>query len=207
MRNNPAFALIAVLTLALGIGDNTAIFAVIRSVLLNPLDYRDPDRLVYISLDNQRRNVHDVSLTQARFDEIRSAAESFTGLGVYGRPDSTTLSGNRGPEALKAARISANFLDISGVRHVQPAWGRSFRAEEDQHGGPPVAMISSELWKRRFGADPHVAGKTATFDSTPYTIIGVRPPGFEFPFAGWTSGSHGRRKGPSFRRGSVVFRA
>ena len=181
MRNNPAFALTAVLTLALGIGGNTAIFTVIRSVLLKPLEYRDPDRLVYLSIDNPQRHVLDASFTQVRLDEMRSAARSFDGLGAYGRPDNVTLSGSGEPEALKAARVSANFLDILGI---PPVLGRSFRREEDQHGGPPVAMISSGLWKRRFGGDPQVAAKSATFDSTTYSIIGVLPPGFEFPFAG-----------------------
>lgn len=181
MRKNPAFALTAVFTLALGIGGNTAIFTVIRSVLLKPLEYRDPDRLVYLSIDNPKRNVQDASFTEVRLKEMRSAAKSFDGLGAYGRPDTVTISGSGEPEALKAARVSANFLDVLGV---QPALGRSFRSEEDQHGGPPVAMISTGLWKRRFGSDPGVAGRTATLDSTTYTVIGVLPPRFEFPFAG-----------------------
>jgi predicted permease len=181
LRNNPAFALTALLTLGLGIGGNTAIFTVIRSVLLKPLDYRDPDRLVYFSIDNPRRNVRDASFTEVRLKEMRPAAKSFDGLGAYGRPDTVTFSGSGEPEALKAARVSANFLDILGV---PPAVGRSFRPEEDQRGGSPVAIISSGLWKRRFGGDPHVPGRTATFDSTAYTIIGVLPPGFEFPFSG-----------------------
>ncbi len=181
MRKNPAFALTAVFTLALGIGGNTAIFTVIRSVLLKPLEYRDPDRLVYLSIDNPKRNVQDASFTEVRLKEMRSAAKSFDGLGAYGRPDTVTISGSGEPEALKAARVSANFLDVLSV---QPALGRSFRSEEDQHGGPPVAMISTGLWKRRFGSDPGVAGRTATLDSTTYAVIGVLPPGFEFPFAG-----------------------
>jgi predicted permease len=91
------------------------------------------------------------------------------------------LSGSGDPEALKVARVSANFLSILGV---EPILGRSFLPEEDTHGGRPVAMLSAELWKRRFGADPLVAGRTATLDATSYTIIGVLPAGFAFPFAG-----------------------
>ncbi len=91
------------------------------------------------------------------------------------------LSSNGEPEALKGARVSANFLDILGVR---PLLGRSFLPEEDKHGGGPVAMISTELWRRRFGGDPLVAGKSAVIDSTAYTVIGVLPANFEFPFAG-----------------------
>jgi|SRR5580704_1951807 hypothetical protein len=112
MRKNPAFAVTAVFTLALGIGGNTAIFTVIRSVLLKPLEYRDPDRLVYLSIDNPRRNVQDASFTEVRLKEMRAVAKSFEGLGAYGRPDTVTISGRGEPEALKAARVSANFLDI-----------------------------------------------------------------------------------------------
>src|SRR5207247_1823426 len=90
-------------------------------------------------------------------------------------------SGGAGPEVLKEARVSANFLRILGV---EPELGRSFRSEEDTPGGAPVVMISAELWQRRFGGDPVVAGKTATLGATPYTIIGVLPKGFAFPFSG-----------------------
>ncbi len=181
MRKNSAFALTAVLTLALGIGGNTAIFTVIRSVLLKPLEYRDPDRLVYFSIDNPRRNVQDASFTLTQFEDMKAAAKSFGGLGAYGRPDNVTLSGAGEPEALKVARVSANFLDILGVQSIL---GRSFLPEEDQRGGHPVVMISARLWKRKFGADPRVVGKVVTLDSTSCTIIGVLPEGFEFPFAG-----------------------
>jgi hypothetical protein len=180
MRKSPAFAVTAVLTLALGIGANTAIFSVIRAVLLKPLDFKDPDSLVYFSVDNPRRNLQDNSFTLAQFDEMRAAAKSFTALGAYGRPDNVTLSGGGDPESLHAARVSANFLDVLGLR---PVLGRSFFPEEDKRGGPPVAMIGAALWKRRFNSDPEIAGKSATLDSTTYTIIGVLPDRFEFPFA------------------------
>lgn len=187
MRNNPLFTLTAVLTLALGIGGNTAIFTVIRGVLLTPLRFHEPDRLVYFSIENPKRNAREGSFTLTEFEEIRAAATTFTAApGAFGRPENTALSGDRdnggsGPEALKGARVSANFLDILGVH---PLLGRSFLPEEDKRGGPPVAMISSSLWKRRFAADPLVAGRTATIDAIPHTIIGVLPDGFEFPFAG-----------------------
>ena len=176
MRKNRAFAAAAVLTLALGIGGNAAMFTVIRAVLLKPLAYREPDRLVYFSRTGQDR-----SFSLERFEGIRAAARSFDGLGAFGRPENVTLSGAGEPEALKAARVSANFLDVLGIR---PILGRSFLPEEDAPGGRPVAMIGTALWKRRFGGDLHVAGKTAILDSKPYTIIGVLPAAFEFPFAG-----------------------
>jgi predicted permease len=172
MRRNPAFALTAVLTLSLGIGGSTAMFTVIHSVLLKPLEYKDPDRLVQISGGS----------TIGRFEEIRAAARSYSEIGAFnfgiGNP---TLSGESGPEVLRAARVSANFLRILGV---EPLLGRSFQSEEDVAGGPPVAMISAELWQRRFGGDPLIVGKTAPLAAEPHTIIGVLPAAFQFPFPG-----------------------
>ena len=170
MRKNPAFALTAVLTLSLGIGGSTAMFTIIHSVLLKPLEYQDPDRLVQISGGS----------TIGRYEEIKAAARSYSELGVFmigvGNP---TLLGASGPEVLRAARVSGNFLRILGV---EPMLGRSFQPEEDAPGGPPVAMISAELWQRRFGSDPLIVGKTAPLAGTPHTIIGVLPPAFKFPF-------------------------
>jgi predicted permease len=182
LAKNPGFTTVAVLTLGLGIGGNTAMFTVIRAVLLRPLECRDPGRLVYFSLDNPRRNGQDSSFTPERFDEMKAAARSFTGLGAFFHAtEDLTLSSTGEPEALKAARVSANFLD---VLRIQPILGRSFLLEEDISGGRPVVMISAELWKRHFGSDSQVIGKTVALDSTPYTIVGVLPAGFEFPFTG-----------------------
>ncbi len=168
MRRKPAFTATAVLTLALAIGGNTAMFTVIRAVLLKPLQYGDPNRLVSLS----------GGATAPRFAEMTAAARSFTALGATPGPENITLSGGAEPEVLKGARVSASFLQILGV---EPLRGRGFRPEEDSPGGAPVAMISSELWQRRFAADPQIVGKTAAFASTTYTIIGVLPPRFQFP--------------------------
>ena len=172
MRRTPAFAVTAVLTLALGIGGATAMFTVIRSVLLKPLAYRDPDRLVQLS----------GGATSTRFDEMRSAARSYSGLGDY--LDSVfdvTLSRGAEPEVLKGMTVSANFLDILGV---QPLLGRGFRPEEEDKSGPPVALLSSALWRSRFDGDPSVLGKVITLSTVPYTVVGVLPPGFAFPRPG-----------------------
>jgi predicted permease len=172
IRQRPGFASVVTLTLALGIGGNTAMFTVIRAVLLKPLAYRDPDRLVHIS----------GGATLTRFEEMRTAARSYTGLGAFAVGlENITFSGGTGPEVLKAARVSANFLRILDV---EPMLGRSFASDEDAPGGPNVTMISAELWRNRFGGDPMIAGRTVTLNSTPYTIIGVLPTGFQFPFPG-----------------------
>jgi predicted permease len=169
VRKKPAFATTAVLTLALAIGGNTAMFTVIRAVLLKPLQYRDPERLVSIS----------GGATPTRFAEMRAGARSFSELGAFIGPGNVTLSGGAEPEVLKEVRVSADFLRVPGV---EPMLGRSFRPDEDSPGGAPVAMISAEIWERRFAGDPQIAGKTATLATTAYTIIGVLPPHFQFPF-------------------------
>src|SRR5580704_5209143 len=97
MRKNPAFAVTAALTLALGIGGNTAIFTVIRAVLLKPLEYRDPDRVVYFSVDKPQRNIQDANFSLVQFEEMKAAAKSFTALGAIGRPENVMLSGATGP--------------------------------------------------------------------------------------------------------------
>lgn len=169
MRKKPAFAAMAVLTLALAIGGNTAMFTVIRAVLLKPLQYHDPDRLVSIM----------GGATPTRFAEMKAGAHSFTELAAIAGLQNVTLSGGAGPEVLKGVRVSAGFLRIPGV---EPLLGRTFRPQEDSPGGAPVAMIGAGLWQRRFGADPQIAGKTVTLATTAYTIVGVLPPRFDFPF-------------------------
>ena len=180
LRKNPGFALAAILTLGLGIGGNTAMFTVIRAVLLKPLEYRQPDRLVRVSVDVPRLNRHDVGFTLDRFEAIRPAAQSFTQLGAFFvATENMTLSGNGAqPQALNGARVSHDFLQILGV---EPIVGRGFLAEEDRRGGPAVAMISAQLWRNRFNGDPQVIGKTATLNAVPHIIIGVLPAGFQFP--------------------------
>ena len=168
MLKKPAFTATALLTLALAIGGNTAMFTVIRAVLMKPLEYRDPDQLVAIT----------GGATQTRYREMREGAKSFTEIGAYVGPENITLSGGGEPEVLLALRVSAGFLRVAGV---EPMIGRSFRPEEDAPGGAPVALISYELWQRRFGGDRQIAGKTATLSTAEYTIIGVLPQGYHFP--------------------------
>ncbi len=171
LRQRPAFTATAVLTLALAIGGNTAMFTVIRAVLLKPLAYPEPDRLVRIS----------GGAAPARFEEIETEARSYTAIGAFTGMESVTLAGRPEPEVLPAARVSANFLQILGL---DPLLGRGFLPAEDRPGGPPVAMIGAELWQRRFNGDSQIVGKTVNLSGTPYTIVGVLPPRFQFPSAG-----------------------
>lgn len=169
LSKKPVFAIAAVLTLALAIGGNTAMFTVIHAVLLKALPYPDSDRLVLIS----------GGATPTRFAEMRAGAHSFTGIGAYTPEGNVTLAGGAEPEVLKSVRVSANFLRILGVA---PLLGRSFRPGEDSPGGAPVAMISARLWRQRFAGNANIAGKTVILSDTPYTIIGVLSPQFSFPF-------------------------
>src|SRR6202034_4298136 len=132
------------------------------------------------SVDVPRLNRKDVGFTQDRFDAIRSAAQSFTELGAFFiATENMTLSASGAqPQALNGARVSHDFLQILGV---EPILGRGFLAEEDRRGGRAVAMISAQLWRNSFNADPQVIGKTATLNAVPYIIIGVLPAGFQFP--------------------------
>src|ERR1700732_1977913 len=114
MRKNPAFVVTAVVTLALGIGCDTALFTVIRTVLLKPLEYRDPDRLVRVSVNVPLLPDQEAGLSLERFEEMRKASRSFSEFGAFGRPENMALSGSGDPEALKVARVSSNFLSILG---------------------------------------------------------------------------------------------
>jgi putative ABC transport system permease protein len=182
LRKAPVFAAAAVLTLGLGIGANTAIFTVIRAVLLKPLAYQEPDRLVRISVDNARQNYQDVGFTLPRYQEMQAAAKSFSEFTAFFiATEHMTLSGGDEPEQIVAARVSANFLHILGMKALL---GRGFLPEEDKTGARSVALVSAEMWSRRFGRDPMVTSKTITINATPYTIIGVLPEGFVFPAAG-----------------------
>ncbi len=170
LRKSPGFAVAAIFSIALGIGGTTAMFSVIRAVLLKPLEYREPDRLLEYA-----------GVTTVRYDETKTAVRSFVELGDFLRgAQNIALSGGASPEVLKGAAVSANFLRILGV---EPLLGRSFRPEEDNPGSAPVAMISAGLWRRRFGGDPSIVGKTVNLAVTAYTVVGVLPPGFQFPFA------------------------
>lgn len=171
LRKNPGFAATAIVMLALGIGANTAIFTVVRAVLLKPLSYPDPGRLVRLS----------GGITLAHFELIR-AAHAFIDIGAFAAGiENLSLSGADRPEMLKGARVTSNFLRILGV---EPALGRGFVPEEDARGGPAVALISTELWIRRFHADKDIMGRAVTLAAAPYTIVGILPPRFAFPFQG-----------------------
>jgi putative ABC transport system permease protein len=171
MRRNPLFAATAVVVLALGVGGTTAMFTVIRAVLLKPLTYRNPDELVRIT----------GGATPTRFEEMKASTHFFSAIGAFGGNESLTLAGGSEAEVVSGIRVSGNFLQILGAN---PILGRSFLPSEDSPGGAPVVMISSELWLRRFHGDPQIGGKTVALSAVSYTVIGVLPPHFQFPSPG-----------------------
>jgi predicted permease len=175
LRNSPSFTIIAVLTLALGIGANTAIFSVVQGVLLAPLPYRDPDRLVLVLLNNLRLK-SPTALSYADFLDWRRAAGSFESMAADSRR-SYDLSAPGTPEHLEGRQVSANFFSTLGVAL---AWGREFSLEEDRLGSTPVAIISDSVWRDRFGGHPNALGKSIVLDGVETTIVGVLPAGFRF---------------------------
>jgi len=177
---SPGYAAMAIFTLAVGIGANTAIFSVANALLLRPLPYAQSDRLVLIGGERKDTNVTGGPLSWVRFTRVNDHQRSFAGLAAF-TSETFNLTGRGDPEQLAAARVSWNFFDVLGVR---PAMGRTFRPEEDKAGGDNVVLIASALWERRFAADPHIAGRQITLDSKDYTVIGILPRGFQFGLLG-----------------------
>ena len=179
MSASPGFTAVAVLTLALGIGANTAIFSVVDALLLRPLPLPDPGRLVFLSNSSQRAGV-GIPFSLIAYEAMHNSTRSFAGFAAY-CGDNLTLTGIGDPEQLSGARVSPDFFDVLQTR---PLLGRTFQASEGEPGGNPVALISHRLWERRFSSDPHILGKSITLSQEAYTIVGVLPPAYPFPFDG-----------------------
>jgi predicted permease len=172
------FAAMAVLSLAIGIGANTAIFSLVNGVLLRPLDFPDPQRLVAISISTPVfNNGAPLPINIAQIVEWRKRTQSFESLGGY-RNGTFSLTGEGRPELIPGAVVSANLFDVLGV---QPRLGRSFLDQEDHHGQHQVVILADSIWRRRFGGDPSIIGRKITLGGAPYTVVGVLPPDFEFP--------------------------
>ncbi|MGB6623616.1 MAG: ABC transporter permease, partial [Candidatus Acidiferrales bacterium] len=176
LRKSPGFAAIAILTLALGIGANTAIFTVVDALLLKPLPYANPSRLVLIHAHNMRNPNGEGPFSLARFEQLRDNARAFSGVAVFTN-DTFDLTGRGEPRQLDAARVSWNFFNVLGV---EPVLGRGFTAEEGQLGGTRVVILSHDFWMREFGGASNVIGQSLDLDSLSYTIVGVLPASFAF---------------------------
>jgi putative ABC transport system permease protein len=175
MLKRPGFTVVAVLTLALGIGANTAIFSVVHAVLLRPLPFDDAGRLVYLTERNTQQE--GLSLSWPDFADWRGQSRAFERMAAYNR-DSYNLTGFGDPERLPAAQVSA---DLFPVLRADAARGRVFTEEEDRPGAAPVVLLSYGLWQRRFGGDGSIVGRSVTLNGRGYTVVGVMPRGFAFP--------------------------
>jgi putative ABC transport system permease protein len=178
LRKSPGFTVVALLTLALGIGANTAIFSVVYGVLLHPLPYQDPSRLVV--LHETTPKVGTVSVSYPNFLDWRAQSRAFSKMAAVASVAFNLAgigSGLDQPENISGAAVSSNFLSMLGVR---PVLGRNFDASQDQAGTPPVVLLSYPLWQSHFGGALNVLGRTVALDGHSYTIIGVLPPDFRW---------------------------
>ncbi|HEY1949591.1 MAG TPA: ABC transporter permease [Bryobacteraceae bacterium] len=177
LRKNPGFTMVAVSTLALGIGANTAIFSVVKAVLLASLPYKEPNRIVAVWTANPARDgqphpssAGDFAMWKQRSDVFEDLAPSYD--------DEKTLTGEGAPQLLIGYSVSANYLRILGV---EPQIGRLYTDQEDRPGGAKAALLSDRLWRTTFHSDPKISGRAITLNGSPYSVLGVMPRGFNYP--------------------------
>jgi putative ABC transport system permease protein len=179
----PAFAAIAILTLALGIGANTAIFSLVNGVLLRPLPFPESERIIYFEGKNPAAGITDSNISYLDFTDWSQQTDLFASTAAYWTGNADLSGDGAEPEAVPRAGVTPGFFSVLGV---QPVLGRAILPEDDKpasfnEGRGTVAIISHGLWKRRFGSDPAIIGKQVVMKSRPLTVIGVMPPGFEYP--------------------------
>jgi putative ABC transport system permease protein len=177
LAKTPGPTAVILVTLALGIGANTAIFSVVEGVLLRPLPYSDPDRLVSLWENDRLRGTTQEGFSLPDYSDVREGNEVFDSMAAFTLLNTTWTSDDE-PKRMAAARISASFTEVLGV---SPAIGRSFRAEEDAVGGPPVVILGPEFFRTRFGASAEALGTRILLDGVSREIVGVMPEGFDFP--------------------------
>jgi putative ABC transport system permease protein len=180
---HPAFTIIAVLTLALGIGANTAIFSVVNAVLLKPLPFPAPDQLIAVGMTDTRQKGTQTelnSLSYPDFFDFRDQNRTLSSSAIY-RDRSFALTSDEGATSLRGVKVSAEFFDVLGIK---PKIGRAFARDDEQGGGGPggfKVIISYDFWQKHFGGDTNVLGRTIILDQRQHTVIGVMPAGFQFP--------------------------
>jgi predicted permease len=177
LRKNPGFTTVAVLTLGLGIGANTAMFSVAQAVLWRPLPYAHPDRLVEITETNPLKHWTHTVAAPANFADWQKMNSVFTGIAAYG-PSEVFLTGEGEPQRLKGLAVTGDLFDVLGVA---PLLGRSFTNEETFEGKGRVAILSYNLWQSQFAGDPHIVGRSVSLTGKTYDVVGVMPRAFFFP--------------------------
>src|SRR5436190_4547984 len=179
----PGFTVVAIIALGLGVGANTAIFSLVNGVLLRPLPFRNPDRIVYFEGKNPAAGITDSNISYLDFTDWSQQTDLFASTAAYWTGNADLSGDGADPEAVPRAGVTTRFFSVLGV---QPVLGRAFVPEDDKpssfsEGRGTVAIISHGLWKRRFGSDPAIIGRVVQMKSRPLTVIGVMPPGFEYP--------------------------
>ncbi|HEU5131363.1 MAG TPA: ABC transporter permease [Pyrinomonadaceae bacterium] len=177
LLRRPAFTAIAVLTLALGIGANTAIFSVVNAVLLKPLAVKDPDRLMTFWHSAPAKGINHVDLNDALVAYYRDRTRTFQSLAAF-ETGNFAITGGGEPEVVPGAVVTFNYFDVLGR---EPLYGRTFTPQEDTPGNNHVALLSYGLWQRRYGGNPNIIGRSINLDSAPVTIVGIMPADFDFP--------------------------
>jgi putative ABC transport system permease protein len=178
LLNKPGFAAVAVITMALGIGANTAIFSVVNAVLLRPLPYQQPDKLVRVYTEFPTMDLKKFWMSVPEFLDIQNESQSWESIGAWTTGGRNIATSTDEPVRVNAAFITRGLIETLGV---QPAMGRNFTPEEDRNGGPRTLLISDGLWRRAFGAQDDIIGKEVQINAQPFTVIGVMPRTFVFP--------------------------
>lgn len=182
LAKSPGFTAVAVLTLALGIGANTAIFSLVNAVLLTPLAYANPGQIVNVSESKPKAGVSGVGLSWPAFVELRDHSGVFTSVaGLAGH--ALTLTGHGEPADMSTIAVTPEFFSLFGAK---PVLGRALSQADGERGAPPVVVLSEALWRSRFGADPRIAGASIELDQRAFTVIGVMPASFRTPFLSQT---------------------
>jgi putative ABC transport system permease protein len=177
LGKNPGFTTVAILTLALGIGANTAIFSVVNTVLLQPLPYNEPGRIISLTQIDLKTQASGALMSYTKYTQIQEQSKTLESMaGFY--PLTLSLVTEREPEAVNGARASIDFYRVLGI---SPARGRTFSPEEEQDGGPDVAVISDGFWHSHFAGDPAALGKPLVLDGKSATVVGILPASFRFP--------------------------
>src|SRR5512133_3736603 len=169
LAKTPGFTVIAVVTLALAIGANTAIFSLINDLFLRGLPFKEPSRIVHLFAGDKSRNLVDIAISAPRFQHYREGQTLFDGFAAE-NIFAFTLTGIGDPVQVFGGRLTSNYFDVLGVR---PILGRNFRPEEEE--GADVALITKSFWQKRLGSDSNVIGSSITLDGMPHTIVGVLP--------------------------------
>jgi predicted permease len=178
LLKSPGFSAVAILTIAVGIGANTALFTIFDRLVLNPVTLPNPSSLVAIWTNNQSLNFNAPAVSWPRYEVLRDGAKSFSSIAISAF-ENFTLTDNGEPQQLQALRVSASFFPTVGVLPVQ---GRNFTAEEDRAGGPAVCILSHELWKTQFGSRASLVGESIRLNGQPWQVVGIMAPQFTAPF-------------------------